>query len=855
MHTTRTVRLSALTRRFVPFIVCALVALAFAGGIAPAYGQDVVTKRQFDLPAGEATKTLRMFSQQSGRPLVADTDLVRDVQTNAVKGEYSVEEAMSLLLDGTGLIASQDAKSGAYTVRKGETAPNAQRAAQTSDRPSQSSPTEADRKSDDSVVHLSRFEVAARTDKGYGATQSISGSRFAIPIEDLAATLVTITPKLMTDINPNEPSDAAKYVAGVNTATAKYGGQYTVRGYNIIGINHRDGLPETSIVASTGGGTTDFAGIERMEVIEGPYGVLYGAQTVGGLINFVSKRPSPIYSASATAQYGSFDFFRVDLNATGPVTQDKNLLFRVDGAIQDAKLQMGLPYKKTTIVPYLEYRFGPRTKVWGRFNYLHAEVASDTASWYMDYNNTFSSFMGTRQYLGEKDEVREMTYRDAELGISTSVEAGSATWDFRLVGRFNNFSWDQTTYNVSNYNLLDSTGAIIGHVGTGATNPATDVFSNPAIKSIVALRNRQYNPEINHDGLVTFDAVGNFDVGPVKNTMLTNLQVTVNNFTRHIWRWDYPNAQVFPTVQHVSGDPLAAATNQTLITNFQSNNHQFAFGFQDNASMLNDRLIFVFGARYDYSQQTDNNLLLATGGLETSIHQWTYKAGAIFKPIEHVSVFYDYSETFNPASNRDPNTNKLFPNLLGVMNEVGVKGELFDSRLIATASYFDILLQNAVTFVNDPNGGPGSLVNQGDATTKGWDLNLTAIPTKGLNIIAGIGNLSSKTQAGIRRRGVPQGTSYKIFATYEFTEGSLNGFKFGGGYEFENARAGNTTDTLKLPSYDLIELMAAYNHGPWRIQLNVYNAADKIFAFTSVNANKIWPVEPRTYRLSVGYGF
>lgn len=806
--------------------------------------------RTFDVPAGAAEQALKQYSTQAGVEVVFATRLVAGVKTAEVKGDFEPMDALGRLLAGTPLVAKTDQRTGAVVISR-ETAndPNGSRVAQAAT--TRTAPQEE-------IINLSPFEVAERTDRGYGATQSISGSRITVPIEDLAATLVTLTPKLIADVNPNEPSDVAKYVAGVNTATAKYGGQYTVRGYNVIGANHRDGLPQTSIVASTGGGTSDMAGIERLEVIEGPNGILYGAQSVGGLINLVSKKPSPIASTTVSAKVGSFDFYRVDLNTTGAVTADKNLLYRFDGAIQDAKLQMGLPYKRTTAIPYLEYRFGPKTKVWARYDYLRATIASDVAGWYTDVNNTFSTFMGTRQFMGESDEARKMTYRNSEIGFSHRAEVDTATWDFRLVARYNVLDWDQTAYNESNYNLVNAAGAVVGRVGTSATSTATDTFSNPNWVKIVANRNRQYNPEKNHDGLVTLDVVGTFDVGPVKNQLLTNFQATMNNFTRHIWRWDYTDITVYPfsgSLQHVSGDPLAVATNKTLITNFQSNNHTFAWGFQNNASVLNNRLIFVGGARYDYSQQTDNNLLLNQGGLETAIHQWTYKAGVIAKPIEHVSVFYDYSETFNPASNRDPNTNKLFPNLLGVMNEVGVKGELFDSRLIATFSVFDMLLKNSVIFVTDPNGGPGSLVNQGDATTRGWDLNATMIPTRGLAIILGVGDVTSKTQTGIRRRGVPQGLSYKAFGTYEFTSGKLNGLKFGGGYEFENKRAGNTTDTLRLPSYDLAEAMVAYRYGQWNFQLNVYNLFDKIFPITSVNANKVWPVEPRNYRFGVGYSF
>ena len=73
--------------------------------------------------------------------------------------------------------------------------------------------------------------------------------------------------------------------------------------------------------------------------------------------------------------------------------------------------------------------------------------------------------------------------------------------------------------------------------------------------------------------------------------------------------------------------------------------------------------------------------------------------------------------------------------------------------------------------------------------------------------------------------------------------------------EFANDRAGDTTDILKMPSYDLVEFMAAFHTAHWRYQLNVYNVLDDVFAFTSVNRNNIWPSEPRNFRLSAGFRF
>ena len=701
---------------------------------------------------------------------------------------------------------------------------------------------------------LAPFEVNSKSDKGYGATESVSASRVNVPIMDLANSLITINPQLIQDINPLEISDAAKYVSGVNLATAHYGGQFTVRGYNIIGANHRDGLPEVGI-GPPGGGAMDFTGVERLEIIKGPAGTLYGAHGVGGLINYVTLKPSPEYAASIKLTTGSDSFMRADLQTTGPLTKDKSLLFRLDAAYQDANLQFGLPFDREAIAPYLEYRIGSRSKIWTRFRYLKAHVASDTASWFTDVNLDFSTFIPRTVYTAESDEFRESIYRNYELGMSTSVEVGESTWDFRLVARAALNSWNQITYQLFNYNMLNSAGVVIGHFGTNAALP-TDRFDNPNLAQIIANRVVLDDPRSFDDGLINLDIVGNFKLGPTKHQFLTNMAGTMNQAYVINYQYDYPDIDVTDgDITHLAGDPKTYRTNKRRVQESKTNGHAVAFGFQDNMSVLNDRLILVGGARYDWRQQTDTNIFLNAGGITENVNQWTFKYGAVGKVAKGVALFYNYSETFSPVVTRDVTNNQRFPNLLGSTKEGGIKTDLFDSRLIATFSYFDMVLENSTIFVNDPMGGPGKLIAEGTALTKGWELDVAASPVQGLNLIVGVEDISSKTDSGVRRRGVSQGVSYKIFGTYQFQKGLLKGLTFGGGYNYQNKRAGDTVDILKLPAYDLAEAMIAYGREHWRLQLNVYNLLDDTFPLTSVNRNKIWASEPRNFRLSASYNF
>jgi len=75
-------------------------------------------RKKFDLLAGDAAVTLQAFSRQSGEEIIYPVEQVRGIRTNGVSGELSARSALDRMLDGTGLMAVQDEKTGAFAVRQ-----------------------------------------------------------------------------------------------------------------------------------------------------------------------------------------------------------------------------------------------------------------------------------------------------------------------------------------------------------------------------------------------------------------------------------------------------------------------------------------------------------------------------------------------------------------------------------------------------------------------------------------------------------------------------------------------------------------------------------------------------------------
>ncbi|MBL9195576.1 MAG: STN domain-containing protein, partial [Opitutaceae bacterium] len=71
------------------------------------------SRKTYDLPADNADKALRRFSEQAGIQVLFPTEITRDVRAGAVKGTLTVREALDQMLAGTGLVAVQDSRTGA----------------------------------------------------------------------------------------------------------------------------------------------------------------------------------------------------------------------------------------------------------------------------------------------------------------------------------------------------------------------------------------------------------------------------------------------------------------------------------------------------------------------------------------------------------------------------------------------------------------------------------------------------------------------------------------------------------------------------------------------------------------------
>lgn len=307
--------------------------------------------RSFDLPAGDAESAIKLFSQQSGRGVIAGTNVVKGVKTNAVKGEFTAAEALTMMLDGTGLVGNEDRKSGTFAVRKETTAEtkNGSRAVADSGRPNRPGTTHT-MESGEKVIRMDTFEVFAKKD-----TLNM----------DLPRDRDGVQPYVVFDAQTIEKSGVSNLGEFFKSrlpmsSTIDFADQApgnTSAGMSAVNLRGL-GIDQTLILIdgrrATGpleGGTfrqpnlngIPLSAIQRVEVLPTTASGFYGGSATGGVINIVLKRKYTGFDLKLT--YGNtFDSDvaerRVELLG-GFTLSDGKTRVMISGSLQDRNRLLG----------------------------------------------------------------------------------------------------------------------------------------------------------------------------------------------------------------------------------------------------------------------------------------------------------------------------------------------------------------------------------------------------------------------------------------------------------------------------------------------------------------------------------
>jgi iron complex outermembrane recepter protein len=698
-------------------------------------------------------------------------------------------------------------------------------------------------------VRVSPFDVSASLDKGYLASNSVSGSRLDTPIRELPFAIQAFTESFIQDQKPVDIFDVARYSPGVTYRSNDFtegNANMAIRGFV---VSSTPGNPQILRDGFYGPSIFDLTNISRVEVVKGPASFLYGEIAPGGIVNIITKTPQPQFAVTADATYGSYGEYRYEADVTGPVSN--TLLFRV-AASDGRDILYWDPYDAHSwdIAPSLLWLASDRVSVSLKYE-IFRKIESPQVMQEPGLN-TQTGVVPTPSdpnlegvnVPGLPDNWNSMSYSD----FRHSYTNGLSTWiDFKADDHWNL----RTSYSYQGYKIDElATGNF------GMANNTTLLHGHRVLRQIYT----------NGDNTVEAQGTGKYAFDDMSLRLLVGAQGVHRSFENQAGQapndpalGSNPTASPLPlwnladpsTWNRNTSIPLSALTASPADQSTQYVDKSVyggtTFGFFD------ERLLVLAGWRLTSTENQLTDYLTNQAETRLSASAVTPQYGVLYKLTPGLSAYASYAESFVPASQvlNNPNgTTKPADPTKGQGRDIGLKADLYGGRVSGTLSFFDIRNRNVVNDLSVLDAATGAQiiynVQAGEERSRGVEFDTTL--TMGDNwqtylsysymdarITEFSGNdaaILAENPATLDAAGLANYRNVLLFhnaplqmsapqlanlwTRYRFTQGSLTGAYVGGGANF-------VYDQTLLPdspassrqTYTLLNALAGYSWPSW----------------------------------------
>ncbi len=654
-------------------------------------------------------------------------------------------------------------------------------------------------------------------EEGYRVPNATTGTRTDTRILDVPQAIQVVPGEVLEDQAATDLQDALRNVSGVTqgNTSGNTEDEFAIRGFSRVTIL-QDGF------RSTEGNLRETANLERIEVLQGPASVLFGSGQPGGVINLVTERPlsEPFYEVLVRG--GTQGFFRPELDISGPISEDGEVLYRLNAVYESAEgfRDFDQNIERIFIAPVLSVEVDPRTDLILEFEYLNDERPFD------------------RGLVALGDEVADIPL-DRVLGEPDDFFDNE---EYRLRYRLEHrFSDNWTLRNAVQYASSDSFNV---RAEPDELDESTGILS----------RFFNSNDIFEETYAVQTQVEGNFNTGSIAHKLLLGFDFADESGETLTRASAAPPIDIFDPEYEIIPRPSIADFIETL--NRDAERTSWGFYLQDQID-LTDELILVVGGRLDIVDQSLEQTSLFLGDVDISGQETAFspRVGLVYQPTETVSLYASFSQSFQPNSFFEITSDGEFVDFeRGTQYEIGVKADWFDGRLSSTLALFDITRTNIAA--PDPDAPPGSgfVIPIGEERSRGIGLDIVGEILPGWNIIASYSYIDAEitdsnalgVAEGSRVTNVPR-HSASLWTTYEIQAGALEGLGFGLGFLYEGDREGDPANTFELPSYFRTDAAIFYARDNWRAALNFQNLFDIDYFESSGNTRfRVNPGEPLT---------
>ena len=664
----------------------------------------------------------------------------------------------------------------------------------------------------------SRSIIVTGKATGYKADDTATATKTDTPLLDVPQSVAVVTRARIDDQALHSIADVLRYVPGATVGQGEGNrDQITLRGQNTTADFFLDGVRDDVQYYRS------LYNIERVEVLKGPFALIFGRGGSGGIINRVQKAPiAESFQVVASGSANTFGAWDVAADMNAPISA--NAALRVNGFYENlANHRDVFGGERYAINPYVALDLG-QWKLGLSYEYVHDDRVTDRGI----PSVATAAGQPHRPIAG---------HRDTFVGVPGVNRTGldAHIVKARLDGELSeNLNWS-TTVLYGDYDKY--------YANAYASGPAT------ADNGTVELG--AYTDPTRRENLIAqTNLLWDFSLGAIDNKVLLGLEYGDQHSTNQRRNGTLSNnplnlaAPVYPTVTF---GPLTRST--------ESNVKVFSAYAQDQIS-ISAHFDVVVGLRYDRFRITGTDLIGTPRPFARTDEKVSPRAGLIFKPRENISIYGSYSQSFLPRSGDQFLTMTAAQTNLAPEKftnyEVGAKWDIRPG-LNATVALFQLARTNATT----PN--PANVTETiviGATRTKGVELALTGRILPGWQTSAAYTyqDAALKGNDAVRLAQVPE-HQLALWNRYDFSP--VLGAGLGVIHQSSQFAAIRTAaSTTRLPAYTRVDA-AVYFKPSHRIelQLNIENLLDEAYYSDAHNNNNISTGAPINARLTAKLKF
>ncbi len=661
-------------------------------------------------------------------------------------------------------------------------------------------------------------------------TQHSALPKLPEPLRDTPQSITVVPRELMDDQHTTTLRDALRNVAGISIAAGEgssQGDNLTIRGFSARSDIFLDGMRDF------GSYYRDPFNLERVEVLEGPSGILFGRGSTGGVVEQDPKTPQLREFVNGSVSFGTDLTKRGTLDLNEPLPEiGTNTALRLDVMGTDAQVAQRdvAENRRFGFAPTLAFGLGTPTRL--TVSYFHQSEA-DTPDYGVPWLLNTPAPVPRENYYG---------FRDDYLNIGVDVATIKLEHDFsddltlRDQARFANYT--------RNFRITEPQ----------LTNTS---MSMPFDQSYVT-RNELGGHSTESYLWDQFDVKAHFESGPVEDTIITGVEG--GRETSDPTRFKYSGVPTTTLLDPNENQDFSGTTaDSTVITTTA-----YSFGiYLIDILKLGEHWQLIGGTRWDYFDASFRQAVAPVSAYDQVISEPSWRAGLVYKPVPEGAIYFDYGTSFDPSAEAlslsaattalPPEKNETY--------ELGAKWDFLAGALSVRGALFRIEQLNARE--PDPND-PLLDVLAGDERVDGVNLEVTGRLTRSWKIFANYSYMRSelvssgdyKYAVGGPLANVPENTA-GLWSTLALPWK----LEVGAGFNFVDRRYASFTRRAvnglleEAPSYGTLSAMLKYHATHHMdLQANVYNLTDQPY-YDGIHPGHVIPGAGVSALFSVNFKF